>query len=194
MFTLGLDLDGVCADYVAAFKKYIADKRSIDPETLPPPVSWRFEDAGWGFVDQEEFLNMHVEAVKHGMFRTMPAIEGASEALWELSEAGVDIRIITHRLVTKNLHAMVAADTVAWLDENSIPYRDICFVAKKVMVGADVYLDDAPHNVTLLREAGNTVITYDAVYNQNISGLRAYGWEDVKTLVIALKNDELNYE
>jgi 5'(3')-deoxyribonucleotidase len=191
MFTLGLDLDGVCADYVAALRSYVAEERGISPSDLPEPLSWRFEDADWGFADQQHFLDTHISAVKNGLFRTMPMIEGASENLWELSEAGVDIRIITHRLVTKHLHATVAADTVSWLDANDIPYRDICFVAKKVMVGADVYLDDAPHNVNLLREAVNTVITYNTLYNDDIPGLRAYGWEDVKTLVLALKDDNL---
>ena len=76
------------------------------------------------------------------MFRTMPAIPGAAEALWRLSDAGVWIRIITHRLCVNWGHAIAVADTVAWLDRTGIPYRDICFLGRKPEVEADVYVDD----------------------------------------------------
>ena len=71
-----------------------------------------------------EFERMHQAAVlEHRIFRTMPAFEGAAEALWRLSDAGVWIRIITHRLYVNWGHATAVADTVDWLDaiEHPLP-------------------------------------------------------------------------
>ena len=39
-FVLGVDLDGVCGDYTAAFKAVVSAERGIDPATLTDDVSW----------------------------------------------------------------------------------------------------------------------------------------------------------
>lgn len=186
-FTLGLDLDGVCADYTSAFRVHCARMLGLDAAALPDPQQWDFADNGWGIRDTDHFLELHEQAVRDGMFRTMDPFDGVSEALWTLSDAGVDIRVITHRLVVKNLHGPSAADTIWWLDKHRIPYRDICFVAAKAQVDADVYIDDAPHNVGALRAAGGSVIIFDAPYNRGLPGARADNWADVTQMVLARK-------
>ena len=81
--------------------------------------------------------------LEHRIFRTMPAMPGAAEVLWRLSDAGVWIRIITHRLYVNWGHATAVADTVDWLDAAGIPYRDLCFLGAP-QVEADCYVEDAP--------------------------------------------------
>ncbi|MDQ2651009.1 MAG: hypothetical protein M3Z03_15835 [Actinomycetota bacterium] len=181
-FIFGVDLDGVCGDYTAAFRDVVAEALSVDPETLPLERSWDFSE--WG-IEGDEFDRLHRLAVlEHRMFRHMPAIEGAAECLWRLSDAGVWIRIITHRLYVNWGHAIAVADTVAWLDDTGIPYRDICFLGAKPEVEADSYLDDGAHNVEGLRAAGNHVIVFDAPYNRHLDGPRASTWAEVETLVL----------
>lgn len=182
-FVLGVDLDAVCADYVSAFRQVVAADRDVPPETLTSEVSWDF--ASWG-LDRSEFLRLHQAGVDAGMFATMPAIEGASEALWNLSNADIWIRVITHRLIMNGAHQTVARDTVAWLDKADIPYRDLCFIGAKSDVGAHCYIDDAPHNIEALRAAGNTVIVFDQPYNRHIPGLRACSWAEAEHLVFEL--------
>ena len=109
----------------------------------------------------------------------MPVIDGCAEALWRLSDAGVWIRIITHRLYVNWGHHEAVADTVAWLDEHGIPYRDLCFLGAKPEVQADLYIDDAPHNIEALRAAGNEVIAFAQPYNADVGGLRAATWDEV---------------
>ncbi len=182
-FILGVDLDGVCGDYTAAFRAVVAADRDVDPDTLSEARSWDF--AEWGVDTPEEFDRLHRLAVlEHRMFRHMPAMHGVAESLWRLSDAGVWIRIITHRLCVNWGHAVAVADTVAWLDETGIPYRDICFLGAKPEVDAHCYVDDAVHNVAALREAGNLVIVYDAPYNQELPGPRARSWKEVEELVL----------
>jgi 5'-nucleotidase len=181
-FIFGVDLDGVCGDYTAAFRTVVAEAKGVDPETLPLERSWDFGE--WG-LDSAEFDTLHREAVlEHRMFRHMPAIDGAAECLWRLSDAGIWIRIITHRLYVNWGHAVAVADTVAWLDDTGIPYRDICFLGAKPEVEADTYLDDGAHNVEALRAAGNHVIVFDAPYNRHVDGPRATTWADVEALVL----------
>jgi 5'-nucleotidase len=182
-FILGVDLDAVCADYVEAFRQVVAADRGVAPGTLTSDVSWDF--ASWG-LDRSEFLRLHQAGVESGMFATMPAIEGASEALWRLSNADIWIRVITHRLIMNGSHQTVARDTVRWLDTADIPYRDLCFIGAKADVGAQCYIDDAPHNIEALRAAGNTVIIFDQPYNRHLSGLRARTWVEAEQLVYDL--------
>ena len=104
----------------------------------------------------DEFDRLHRLAVlEHRMFRHMPPMPGVAESLWRLSDAGVWIRIITHRLYVNWGHAVAVADTVAWLDDTGIPYRDICFLGAKPEVEAALPTSTTPsHNVVALREAG----------------------------------------
>jgi 5'(3')-deoxyribonucleotidase len=183
-FVLGVDLDGVCADYTAAFRDLVADDRDVDPSTLDTEVSWDF--AEWG-LDRDEFLRLHRHGViERRMFRDMGAIAGASDALWRLSDAGVWIRIITHRLVTNWGHATIVSDTVEWLDAQRIPYRDLCFLGAKPEIQADAYIEDAPHNVEGLRATGNTVVVFDQPYNRSLAGPRASTWEEAESLIAEL--------
>ena len=183
-FVLGVDLDGVCADYNLGFREIVAADRGVEPESLTMPTQWGFES--WG-LDEGEYLRLHKLAVtEKRLLRHLPAVEGCADALWRLSDLGAWIRIITHRLYTNWGHAAAVSDTVAWLDEHRIPYRDICFLGAKPQVEADAYIDDAPHNIEALRRAGNTVIIFDQPYNRELDGLRARNWKDVEELVADL--------
>ena len=180
-FILGVDLDGVCGDYTGALRQVVAAHRGVEPDSLPLERSWDFHE--WG-LSPAEFEQLHQAAVlEHRIFRTMPAFEGAAETLWRLSDAGIWIRIITHRLYVNWGHATAVADTVDWLDAVGIPYRDLCFLGAKPQVEADCYVEDAPHNVVALRETGAHVIVFDQPYNRDIDGPRADDWAGIEDLV-----------
>lgn len=183
VFTLGLDLDGVCGDYISAFRGYVARYTGVDAHEIPEPLSWDLASSGWPIDSDEHFSQLHADAVRDGLFRSLPPFPGVSQALWRLSDAGVQIRVITHRLFVKGLHSTTAADTVMWLDRHDIPYRDLCFVARKAQVDADVYIDDAPHNIEALRSSGKRVIVFDAPYNREVAGPRAHDWDEAFELI-----------
>jgi 5'(3')-deoxyribonucleotidase len=180
-FVLGVDLDGVCADYTTAFRRAAAERLGVGEDQLTTEVSWDFGE--WG-LDRDAFLDLHRWAVQERrMFREMPSLPGASDVLWRLSDAGVWIRIITHRLVTNWGHALIVSDTVEWLDHHRIPYRDLCFLGAKPEAQADAYVEDAPHNVDALRAGGNTVIVFGQPYNVALPGPRANDWDTVELMV-----------
>ncbi|HJO79635.1 MAG TPA: hypothetical protein QGI67_03470 [Acidimicrobiales bacterium] len=176
-----MDLDGVCGNYTSAFRSVVAQETGVSEESLPLLRSWDFKE--WGLTP-EGFERLHFLAVsEHRILRSMPVIDGASETLWRMSDAGVWIRVITHRLYVNWAHATAIADTVDWLDRARIPYRDICFLGDKPEVEADLYIDDGPHNVEALRSSGNRVIVFDAPYNQHLNGPRARDWLECEQLV-----------
>jgi len=181
---LGVDLDGVCADYEAAFRASVARQFDLDPAELTPQTV-HDSYSQWG-LDSQAFERAHrLAVVEDRMFRHMAPMPGVSEALWRLSDRGVWIRIITHRLCVNWAHETTAADTAGWLDTHNLPYRDLCFIGDKPDVGADVYVDDAPGNVLALRATGRPAIVFDQPYNRQLPGPRAHTWEDVVAVVEA---------
>jgi 5'(3')-deoxyribonucleotidase len=180
-FVFGVDLDGVVADYTLGFRDIVAEARGIDPEMLPLNRSWDFDEWGFGPGDFDHYHQIAVN--ERRLLAALPMIEGSADALWRLSDAGVWIRVITHRLYTNWGHAAAISDTVSWLDGNQIPYRDICFLGAKPEVEADCYIDDAPHNIEALRAQGNSVIIYDQPYNHHLPAPRAHDWTQVEELV-----------
>lgn len=184
-FILGVDLDGVVADHTGRFREIMAELRGVDADTMPLERSWDFHE--WGFGPDDYAQYHRIAVMEHAMFRTMPVIEGAADALWRLSDAGIWIRIITHRLYVHWGHEKAVADTAAWLDIHQIPYRDLCFLGAKPQVEADAYIDDAPHNIEQLRAAGNTVIAFEQPYNRDLPGdPRAASWAEVESIVTEL--------
>ena len=179
---LGVDLDGVCADYETAFRQCVSRQLGRDEAELPRQTVLDGY-AQWGLTF-EEFEAAHRRAVTEDrMFRRMRPLPRVSEALWELSDAGVWIRVITHRLLFSGTHEISAADTAWWLDAHDVPYRDLCFIGDKPIVGADLYVDDSPHNILALRGAGKAAIVFDQPYNRGLAGPRATSWEEVVRLV-----------
>jgi 5'-nucleotidase len=186
---LGVDLDGVCADYESGLRASVAARRGVDPASLPPQeTTGHF--AEWDLTP-DGFREAHrVAVVEDRIFRTLDPYPGVAEALWRLSDAGVWIRIITHRLLFNGLHEASAADTAFWLDQHDLPYRDLCFIGDKATVGADLYVDDSPHNIVALRAAGRTAIVFDQRYNRHLDGPRVNAWAEMERLVL----DELTRE
>jgi len=187
---IGVDLDGVCAEYYAGLRLFIAEEKNITPEEAlelyPEPVSYNMD--GWpGFPD--EFLATHTKAVSQGLYTRLAAIKGASETLWRLSDEGHHIRIITSRFVSHGQNGTVIAQTAKWLDKNRIPYRDLMFVRHKPDVFADVYIDDAPENIFAFQKRNHEVIIYDTLYNQHIEGRHAKNWGQVYTHITNLNKE-----
>ena len=181
-FVLGVDLDGVCAEHTLGFRRIVAERLGVAEESLPLERGWDF--AEWGF-EPGDFEDHHRHAVvEQRMFRHLDPVDDAAETLWRLSDIGVWIRIITHRLYVNWGHKVAVADTVEWLDKARIPYRDLCFLGAKPHVEADLYIDDSPHNIAALRQAGNEVIVFDQPYNRDERDPRAVTWAEVEEIVL----------
>jgi 5'(3')-deoxyribonucleotidase len=119
----------------------------------------------------------------------MEPIENAPAILRKLSNQNIRIRIITHRLFLKYSHRTTITQTVDWLDNYDIPYWDICFMNDKGAVGAHLYIDDAPENITSLRKQGCKTIVFSNSTNRGLPGPRADNWFEVEQLVMDAREE-----
>jgi 5'(3')-deoxyribonucleotidase len=182
-FILGVDLDGVVGDFYGAMRRIAAEWLNKPEIELTENVSYGLEE--WGIGEYGGYDRLHRFAVtQRNLFRDMIPIKDAPSTLRKLSNRGIRIRIITHRLFLKYSHKTSITQTVDWLDNYDIPYWDICFMNDKVAVGAHVYIDDAPANITQLREQGHKTIVFSNSTNRDFPGPRADSWADAERIVL----------
>ncbi len=187
-FIFGVDLDGVVGDFYGAIRKIAAEWLNKPIETLTQDVSYGFNE--WGLGEFGGYDRLHRFAVtQRNIFECMQPIENASAVLRKLSNQGIRIRIITHRLFLKYSHRTSVRQTVDWLDNYDIPYWDICFLKDKGAVGAHIYIDDAPENVIDLRRQGCKTIVYSNSTNRDLPGPRANDWLEVERMVMEAREE-----
>lgn len=175
---LGVDLDGVCADYYGRMREIAAEWFECRVDELTPEVSYYLEEWGLDPTDRHQFDSLHRFAVtQRDLFVTTPMIGGARKYLRKLSNEGARIRIITHRLAIYYFHSAAVAQTIEWLDKNGIPYLDLCFMKDKYEVGAGIYVEDTPHNIESLRGRGAFTICFANSTNRFIGEPRAGSWK-----------------
>jgi 5'(3')-deoxyribonucleotidase len=181
-FILGVDLDGVVGDFYGAMRSIAAEWLNKPVEALTKEVSYGLEE--WGISEYGGYDRLHRFAVtQRNLFRDMKPIENGPAILRKLSNHGIRIRIITHRLFLKYSHRTSITQTVDWLDSYDIPYWDLCFMNDKGAVGAHVYIDDAPANIIQLREHRCHTIVFTNSTNRRLPGPRADSWQDAERLV-----------
>jgi 5'(3')-deoxyribonucleotidase len=182
-FILGVDLDGVVGDFYGAMRNIAAEWLDRPLESLTQEVSFGLDE--WGIAEHGGYDRLHRFAVtQRDLFRDMKPIKDAPATLRKLSNRGIRIRIITHRLFVKYSHRVSITQTVDWLDSHDIPYWDLCFMNDKGAVGAHVYLDDSPGNVSSLRAQGCRTIVFTNSTNRQVDGPRADSWLDAERLVL----------
>jgi 5'(3')-deoxyribonucleotidase len=178
---LGVDLDGVCADFYSCMREIAAEWFERPLKELTTDVSYGLPE--WG-ITGNEYDSLHRFAVtERDFFRTVPLIQGARRVLRQLSKEGYRIRIITHRLFIQYFHELAVSQTIHWLDHHGIPYWDLCFMKEKDQVGADIYIEDNPNNVEQLRDHGHYTICFANSTNKHIAAPRASSWDDVYRLI-----------
>jgi 5'(3')-deoxyribonucleotidase len=188
IFILGVDLDGVVGDFYGAVRKIAAEWLDRPLETLTTEVTFGLDE--WGIAEFGGYDRLHRFSVtQRNIFRDMEPIKNAPAILRKLSNQGIRIRIITHRLFLKYSHRTTITQTVDWLDNYDIPYWDICFMNDKGAVGAHVYVDDAPENIISLRNQGCKTIVFSNSTNRGLPGPRADDWFQVEHLVMEAREE-----
>jgi len=182
-FVLGVDLDGVVANFYAGLRPIAAEWLGVPLASLTPTPSYGFTE--WNLPQAGSYDDLHRFAVtQRGLFRVLEPMAGAPSVLRRLSQKGIRIRIITHRLYINYFHQEAVKQTVEWLDHHGIPYWDLCFMKDKAAVGADLYLEDSPDNIVALRADGHATIAFSNSTNLTLGGPRAETWAEVEGLVL----------
>ena len=109
---LGVDLDGVVADFYDGLRIIAAEWLDVPIETLSRNVSfglseWSVDRAPGGYEALHRFA-----ITQRQLFKQLKPIKGAPASLRLLSASNVRIRIITHRLFTKYFHQQAVRQTI----------------------------------------------------------------------------------
>ncbi len=137
-FVLGVDLDGVVADFARGLKPVAAEWLGLAEQQLTDEISYGFGE--WGLEAAGGYDALHRFAVKEReLFLRLPPVAGAPAALRRLDTIPeLRIRIITHRLYIHWFHKEAIRQTTEWLERHGIPYWDLCFMRDKAAVGVDL--------------------------------------------------------
>jgi 5'(3')-deoxyribonucleotidase len=182
-FVLGVDLDGVVADFYAGLRPVAAEWLGSPVESLTSNVTWGVPE--WNLERAGSYEDLHRFAVtQRNLFGELEPIDGAAATLRRLSARNIRIRIITHRLYIKYFHEEAVRQTTQWLERHGVPYWDLCFMKDKAAVGADLYIEDAPMNVEHLRADGHRTIVFSNSTNVNVAPPRADTWDEAEKLVL----------
>ena len=177
---LGIDLDGVVADFNAGWMELHAQE--FGTQLLPEMVdSWNSLHRIGGFADMREFWAWAApKEHRRSIFRHLEPYPGAVDSLRTLADHGHRIVIVT----TKPHWART--DTLRWLADNELPTTEVHLSDRKYEVDCDVYLDDAPHVLDELVEhrSGATICRFVRPWNTPIAGAHdVSGWPDFVDIV-----------
>src|SRR5271166_2607233 len=184
LFVLGLDLDGVCADFYGGMRKIAAEWCGRREDEMPEEVAygvpeWNLRKAGGDYADLHKFA-----VTQRKLFETIEPMKGAAVAIRRLSAKNIRIRIVTHRLFISDFHQQAVQQTVTWLDNYDVRYSDLCFVEKKDDVGAHLYIEDSPSNIERFKRNRMKTIIFTNSTNRHLTGLRADTWPEAEKLVL----------
>lgn len=168
---LGLDLDGVCADFCAAFAA-VGTPIAGRALSVVDPSAWELE-ARYG-VTTDLVTAIFDEGTRTGdLYTAAPPIPGRVEAVRRLHADGWEIHVVTARGCHGHLDSVVAA-TEWWLAEHSVPHQHLTVTSDKHLVpGLALLADDTPANVDrqIAHHGPGTAVLVDADWNRDRTDL-----------------------
>lgn len=166
---VGVDIDGVLAQYPKNFVDFINDQLGTDHDVSEVTSYDIYDDLG---IPLELGLKLKDEYRQTGQKRFIPVHEGAEEFLRSLHEAGYKVVLLTARPYEK--YKRIVADTMEWLDKNNLYYDALVFGENKHEILLDKYdpdqieffVDDVLGNAEDISRLGVKCYLMDAPYNQ----------------------------
>lgn len=164
MTRVGIDVDGVIADFPETFREFA---QQVDEKPYPLPTQWKFwQDWGW---TEDYFDQMHWQFAADGWYASELEVIGGQDtldALWHLRDLGHKVIIVTARHTTEGQQASIEEDTKHWLDTNGVPYDELHFTSDKAAVDVDYFLDDRFGNYVEMLGKTNASFLMDQPWNQ----------------------------
>lgn len=153
---LGIDLDGVIADFTAGWQRFYNEEFGTDLR-VEDSQAWNDVVDLTHFADIDEFWDWSSDLEGHSLFWHLEPYPGAVESLHQLDADGHQLVVITQK------PEFAIADTHEWLQRVGFPTDEIHILnmhtGRKWDIECDAYLDDGPHIIPgLLKHRGDKLV------------------------------------
>ena len=156
---VGVDIDGVCADFAPAANLWLAEQLDTEPAAIDR-WDW-FENYGsqgvkawrrfWWFVEEYPEWFLDLEPVANAA-REVDAVDGL----------GHEVVFVTAR------NARYQDVTWRWLEANGFHPDHLIHTKDKHEVGCDIYLDDSVKNIDTLRLHDKRAVLFRQPWNEDV--------------------------
>lgn len=162
---VGIDLDGVCYDFAASLKTYLADCTD-HASPCADPTRWEFYE-DWGLSLGAFVEHCHAGVDAGYIFTIGDPLPRVHEAFHWIKAAGHSIHVVTDRSFGQAGASQAA--TIDWLTRHDLPFDHITFTADKTVANLDVMVDDKPSNYEALCAAGVDAYLLTRPWNQHVA-------------------------
>lgn len=180
---IAVDIDNTIADYTGALREYVRERYpGLDDYPMTGPKDYGFTDPAWPFGAVEEFRAMHAKAVAAGLYLKEEVLPYVEETIDLLEDRGHQVMFCTSR--RDDTHG----DTLRWLNAHHLlPADRGLWMGGKLLLDADLYIEDSPYAIRTLADAGKTVLHPDRPYlDDSMPGLTFKDWRDVPDIIASL--------
>lgn len=165
---IGLDIDHVLYPFPTVFARWTERSKGLQPGTLDDhALTWKWYGPQWG-MSSDEWLDHFTAGVLAGViFAQGDPTPGSVAAVRRLHLAGHRLHYVTNRAVDGVSEEHAWQVTHRWLHEHGFVVDSLTISEDKASVDTDVFLDDAPHNIEALLDAGHRYpLLWDRPHNQ----------------------------
>jgi hypothetical protein len=186
-FVLSVALDGVIADFYAGLRPLAAEWLGVSEASLRTDVSrdlreWNLAGQGDRAQAYENFIRYAI--CRRDLFSEVPPMTDAPATLRRLAALdAVRVQILVDRPRADAFGRDVLAQTVQWLERHAVPYWDVCVTENRVTVNADMYVEESPDNVLLLRAAERYVVVFTNSTNRHLKAQHVRSWARLEKMV-----------
>jgi len=175
---IGIDIDGVIADFVGAFLPKLNTICRCGFEDI---IHYDFKENIP--VDETEYEQLWQEEVSNGrIYDRLVPVEGAKVALEHLSEKHNILLISTRKRVLKEM-------TLKWLRDNEIPFHELHLVENRkekiaMMSDCDIVIEDDLEVARMVQQRGVRILLFDYPWNRIAKAIkRVNSWGEALAIV-----------
>lgn len=183
MARIGIDIDGVCYDFIKALRLYVNKTTNKPLEEMPPPKSWHFFREQWNISDDDYFKFVVNGVIDREIFWIGDIYPGCKESIDLIKNMGHEIVFITARRFNGIEHLCQQA-TFEWINNSGLPYDKIIVDNDKTGYSLDLLIDDSPNQIENHILHGEHAAIFDQPWNKEIQYCdRVFGWADAVNYV-----------
>lgn len=186
---IGLDIDNVIYPWSTVFTRWAERSRGLPPGSLEDIAdNWSWYKTNWGWTT-DEMLATFADGVHAGViFTEGDPTPGSLACARRLADRGHRLHFVTAREIPGVSHDLAYTRTLDWLERHGFPLASLTVTDSKSAVNSQVFLDDAPHNIEELVEAGHPQpVLWDRPHNRKyvcpVGVKRTRSWQQFERIV-----------